>query len=226
MAVLRLDSIGKSYGPGADVLRDVSLSLEPGDFCVVTGARGAGKTTLLNIMALAEQPSSGRLMLFDTDALEADRATRAALRRRTGIVFQGFRLLDHLSAADNIGLPLRVAGAQEAEIRQRVGELADWLGIGSRIDAAPMALSPGERRRVAIARAVVNRPDLLLADEPMGNADDESVAMMLRLFEHLNGLGATVVIATQDLAFARQSGHRRLHLDRGYAAGAERGAAA
>jgi len=224
--VLRLDSIGKGYGPGADVLQDVSWSLMPGDFCVVTGGHGAGKTTLLNIMALAEQPSSGRLMLFDTDALEADRATRAALRRRIGIVFQDLRLLDHLSVADNIGLPLRVAGAQAAEIRQHVGELADWLGIGNRIDATPPALSPGERRRAAIARAVVNRPDLLLADEPMGDADNESVAMMLRLFEHLNTLGATVVIATRDLAFARQSGHRCLHLERGYAAGAERGAAA
>src|SRR5436190_22868320 len=124
VAVVRLDNIGKSYGAGADVLRDISLTLEPGEFCCVSGASGAGKTTLLNIIALAEQPSSGSVTLFDTDALAADRAMRAALRRRIGIVFQDLRLLDHLSVGDNIGLPLRIAGVPEDEIRDHVNELA------------------------------------------------------------------------------------------------------
>lgn len=224
--MLRLDNIGKTYGSGAKVLNDVSLSLEAGDFCFITGARGAGKTRLLNIIALAEPPSSGALSLFDTNALDANRGARAALRRRIGIVFQDLRLLDHLSVADNIGLPLRIAGARDREIRQHVRELADWLGIGHRIDAAPPALSPGERRRVAVARAVVNRPDLLLADEPTAGADDETARLLMRVFEQLNGLGATVVIATQDPGLARQSGHLCVHLDRGYLANAERGAAA
>ena len=226
MAVISLDGIGKSYGLGADVLHNVTLSLAAGDFCFVTGAHGAGKTTLMHIIALAEQPLSGRLMLFDTDVLDADRAARAALRRRIGIVFQDLRLLDHLSVADNIGLPLRIAGARDANVHRHVYELAGWLGIGHRIDAAPPALSPGERQRVALARAIVHRPELLLADEPTGGVDNETAAALMRVFEQLNRLGATVVIATRDLALARQSGHLCVHLDRGCLANAERGAAA
>jgi cell division transport system ATP-binding protein len=213
--VVRLDSIGKSYGAGADVLHDVSLTLEPGDFCCVTGASGAGKTTFLNIIALAEQPSSGSLTLFDIDALAADRATRAALRRRIGIVFQDLRLLDHLSAGDNIGLPLRIAGVPEDEIRDHVSELADWLGFAHRIEARPPTLSTSERQRVAIARAVVSRPDLLIADEPTGRIDGETASALAHVFERLNGLGTTVVIATHDVALARQFECRHLHLERG-----------
>jgi len=225
MTVVGLDNIGKSHGAGADGLHDISLTLETGDFCFITGARGAGKTTLLNIIALADKPSSGTLILFDTDALEADRATRSALRRRIGIVFQEPRLLDHLSVADNIGLPLRIAGTPEMEIRQHVGELADWLGIAHRIDSGPQALSIGERKRAAAARAIVSRPDLLIADEPMDGVDDETVPMLMRAFEQLHNLGTTVLVATHDLAFARHSGRPSLHLDRGALAIADDGAA-
>jgi len=215
VAVVRLDNIGKSYGAGADVLHDVSLSLEPGDFCCVTGAGGAGKTTLLGIIALAEQPSSGSLALFDTDALAADRATRAALRRRIGIVFQDLRLLDHLSAGDNIALPLRIAGVPESEIRDHVSELADWLGLAHRIETRPSILSASERQCVAIARAIVSRPDLLIADEPTGRIDGETASTLAHVFERLNGLGTTVLIATHDIALARQFECQHLHLERG-----------
>jgi cell division transport system ATP-binding protein len=215
VAVVRLDNIGKSYGAGADVLHDVSLSLEPGDFCCVTGASGAGKTTLLGIIALAEQPSSGSLALFDTDALAADRATRAALRRRIGIVFQDLRLLDHLSVGDNIALPLRIAGVPESEIRDHVNELADWLGLAHRIETRPSILSASERQCVAIARAIVSRPDLLIADEPTGRIDGETASTLAHVFERLNGLGTTVLIATQDIALARQFECQHLHLERG-----------
>jgi cell division transport system ATP-binding protein len=215
MAVVRLDNIGKSYGAGAAVLHDVSLTLEPGDLCVVTGASGAGKTTLLNIITLAELPSVGRLTLFDTDALAAGRATRAALRRRIGMVFQDFRLLDHLSARDNIALPLRIVGVPESDIRDHIGELADWLAIGHRVEARPQALSISERQRVAIARAIVSRPDLLVADEPIAGVDGETALMLVRVFERLNSLGTTVLIATPDLALARQFECRRLHLEAG-----------
>jgi cell division transport system ATP-binding protein len=215
VAVVRLDNIGKSYGAGADVLHDVSLSLEPGDFCCVTGASGAGKTTLLGIIALAEQPSSGSLALFDTDALAADRATRAALRRRIGIVFQDLRLLDHLSAGDNIALPLRIAGVPEGEIRDPVNELAEWLGLAHRIDTRPPILSGSERQCVAVARALVSRPDLLVADEPTGRVDGETAATLAQVFERLNGLGTTVLIATHDIALAGQFECRHLHLERG-----------
>src|SRR3977135_633573 len=139
MAVLRLANIGKSYGAGAAVLHDVSLTLEPGDLCVVTGASGAGKTTLLNIITLAELPSVGRLTLFATDALAAGPATRALLRRSIGMVFQDFRLLDHLSARDNIALPLRIVGVPESDIRDHIGELADLLPIRDPGEAAPQA---------------------------------------------------------------------------------------
>ena len=215
MAVVRLDNIGKSYGAGAAVLHDVSLTLEPGDLCVVTGPSGAGKTTLLNIITLAELPSVGRLTLFDTDALAAGRATRAALRRRIGMVFQDFRLLDHLSARDNIALPLRIVGVPESDIRDHIGELADWLAIGHRVEARPQALSISERQRVAIARAIVSRPDLLVADEPIAGVDGETALMLVRVFERLNSLGTTVLIATPDLALARQFECRHLHLEAG-----------
>jgi cell division transport system ATP-binding protein len=215
MAVVRLDNIGKSYGAGAAVLHDVSLTLEPGDLCVVTGASGAGKTTLLNIITLAELPSVWRLTLFDTDALAAGRATRAALRRRIGMVFQDFRLLDHLSARDNIALPLRIVGVPESDIRDHIGELADWLAIGHRVEARPQALSISERQRVAIARAIVSRPDLLVADEPTGRVDGETALMLVRVFERLNSLGTTVLIASPDLALARQFECRHLHLEAG-----------
>jgi cell division transport system ATP-binding protein len=224
LAVVRLENIGKSYGAGADVLRDISLTLEPGEFCCVSGASGAGKTTLLNIIALAERPSSGSVTLFDIDALAADRASRAALRRRIGIVFQDLRLLDHLSVHDNIGLPLRIAGVPEDEIREHVNELADWLGLAHRIDRRPAILSTSERQRIAIARAIVTRPDLLVADEPMARADGETAATLAHVFERLNGLGTTMVIATHDAALARQFECRHLHLERGELMSADFGA--
>jgi len=223
MAVVTLDGIGKSYGAGAAVLSEISLTLEAGDFCFVTGASGAGKTTLLNIVALAEAPSSGRLSLFDTDVAATDQKTRAALRRRIGIVFEDLRLLGHLSAEDNIALPLRIAGMRDAEIREHVAEVADWLGIGERIELRPAALSPGERQRVALARAVVSRPDLLLADEPLNRVDDDTAALLMRAFEQLNRVGTTVLIAAPDSDLVRRSPHPRLHLEGGRRAGPENG---
>jgi cell division transport system ATP-binding protein len=224
MAVVTLDGIGKSYGAGAAVLSEISLTLEAGDFCFVTGANGAGKTTLLHIIALAEEPSSGRLTLFDTDVAAADRSARAALRRRIGIVFQDLRLLDHLSAAENIALPLRIAGMPDGEIHDHVGDVAGWLGIGDRVDRLPLALSPGERQCVAIARAVAGRPDLLLADEPTSRVDDETALTLMRAFEQLNRIGTTILIATPDSALVRQSQHPRIHLEHGRWAGPEIGA--
>jgi len=216
VAVVRLDNIGKSYGAGADVLHDISLTLEAGDFCCVTGASGAGKTTLLNIVALAEQPSYGRLTLFGADALAADRDTRAALRRRIGIVFQDLRLLAHLGIRDNIALPLRIAGIPEDKIRDHVDELATWLGIASQLESSPQTLSAGERQRVAIARAIVSRPDLLIADEPTAGRDDETALSLLRAFERLHSLGTTVLIATDNIALARRLECRHFHLEEGW----------
>jgi len=225
MAVVTLDGIGRNYGAGVAVLSEISLTLEAGEFCFLTGAAGAGKTTLLNIIALAEEPSAGRLTLFETDVAAADRMARAALRRRIGIVFQDLRLLDHLSANDNIALPLHVAGMADAEIREHVGEVASWLGIGRLIELRPAALSLAERQCVAIARAIVSRPDLVLADEPTSHMDDESALTLIRALEQLSRFGTTVLIATSNLALTGRSQHPRIHLDAGRLTGPENGPA-
>jgi cell division transport system ATP-binding protein len=213
--VVRLENIGKHYGADAEILRDVSLTLDTGEFCFLTGVSGAGKTTLLKIIYLLEPPSRGLVTLFDIDASTASRATRSALRRRIGIVFQDFRLVDHLSVRDNVALPLRIAGAPEREIRENVPELLGWMGLESKFDFCPAALSGGEQQRVAIARAIVRRPDLLIADEPTGNVDDDTAMLLVRAFEQINKLGTTVLIATHDIVFTRRFSHRRYHLERG-----------
>jgi cell division transport system ATP-binding protein len=213
--VVRLDNVGKHYGPDAEILHDVSLTLDSGGFYFLTGVSGAGKTTLLKIICLAEPPSRGIVTLFDTGASVADRVTHTALRRRIGIVFQDFRLVDHLNVRDNVALPLRIAGAPEREIRENVPELLGWMGLEGKLDLHPANLSGGEQQRVAIARAIIRRPDLLIADEPTGNVDDEIAMLLVRVFERINKLGTTVLIATHDIAFARQFSHRRYHLEHG-----------
>jgi cell division transport system ATP-binding protein len=219
--VVKLEHIGKRYGSSAPILADISLDLEPGGFYFLTGASGAGKTTLLNIITLAEQPSQGRVMLFGRDTGPLDRAARAAMRRRIGIVFQDFRLIDELSAADNVALPLRIAGVAERQVGDNVPELLNWVGLAGRGDAIAASLSGGERQRVAIARAVIGRPSLLVADEPTGNVDDDVAMLLVRAFERINRLGTTVLIATHDFAFARQFEHQHLQLDHGRLAIAE-----
>jgi cell division transport system ATP-binding protein len=213
--VVRLENIGKSYGTDAEILRDISMTLDAGGFYFLTGVSGAGKTTLLKIIYLAESPSRGVVTLFDTDVATTDRQTHTALRRRVGIVFQDFRLVEHLSVRDNVALPLRIAGAPEREIRENVPELLSWMGLDGKLDFRPATLSGGEQQRVAIARAIVRRPDLLIADEPTGNVDDDIAMLLVRVFERINKLGTTVLVATHDIAFARQFTHRRFHLDRG-----------
>ena len=213
--MIAFEQVGKRYGAGAPILSDVSLRLEPGGFYFLTGASGAGKTTLLKLIYLAEQPSRGRISVLGTDVAELDRAGQAALRRRIGIVFQDFRLLDELTAAENVALALRIAGVPERQIRANVPELLAWVGLADRSDSMAATLSGGERQRIAIARAVVRRPELLIADEPTGNVDDDVAMLLVRVFERINRLGTTVLIATHDIAFARQFEHRRFHLDRG-----------
>jgi cell division transport system ATP-binding protein len=213
--VVRLENVGKRYGTDAEILHDVSLRLESGGFYFLTGVSGAGKTTLLKVIYLAEPPSRGIVSLFDTDTALTDRATHTALRRRIGIVFQDFRLVEHLTVGDNVALPLRIAGAPEREIRENVPELLSWMGLAGKLQYRPAQLSGGEQQRVAIARAIVRRPDLLIADEPTGNIDDEIAMLLVRVFERINRLGTTVLIATHDIAFTRRFSHRRIHLDRG-----------
>jgi cell division transport system ATP-binding protein len=215
MAVVTLEHIGKRYDTGLPVLTDVSLALEPGAFHFLTGASGAGKTTLLKIITLAERPSRGRLTLFGADSAALDRNAQAALRRRIGIVFQDTWLIGELSTRDNVALPLRIAGTAERQIRDNVAELLAWVGLAKRADSPARTLSGGERQLVAIARAIIARPELLIADEPTANGGDETALLLVRLFERINTLGTTVLIASDDIAFAGRFAHRRFQLDHG-----------
>lgn len=203
------------YGTGPEVLREVTFTLKPGSFHFLTGRSGAGKSSLLKLMYLAHRPSRGLVTLFDEDIATLQRSRLPFLRRRIGVVFQEFRLLNHLSAFDNVALPLRVAGIKESTVRKHVEELLTWTGLGEHIDARPPTLSGGQQQRVAIARALISRPDLLLADEPTGNVDDALAVRLLYLFEELNRMGTTVVIATHSEALVSRFKNPVLHLEDG-----------
>ena len=178
--MVRFENVGMRYGAGPEILRDVNFALEPGSFTFVTGPSGAGKSTLLKLVFMAEEPSRGLITIFGRDLAATKRSELPALRRRVGVVFQEFRLLDHLSTFDNVAMPLRLAGKREGEYGKDVEELLSWVGLGNRLDAKPPTLSGGEQQRVAIARAVVAKPDLILADEPTGNVDAEIGQRLIR----------------------------------------------
>lgn len=214
-AVVRFDDVSMRYGREPETLRDLSFSLPQGSFHFVTGPSGAGKTSLLKLIYLAAQPSKGLLHLFGQDVAQTPAQVRPFLRRRIGVVFQEFRLLDHLSAFDNAAVPLRIAGRKPDSYRQDVAELLTWVGLKDRMHALPPTLAGGEKQRLAIARAVVGRPDILLADEPTGNVDHEMGLRILRLFLELNRLGTTVLIATHDQDLVARSGMPILHLEEG-----------
>jgi len=198
-SIVQFDNVGLRYGTEREVLSDVSFTLYPGSFYFLTGASGAGKTSLLKLLYLAQRPSRGIIRMFGTDVITVPRGRLPAFRRRIGVVFQDFRLVPHLSAFDNVALPLRVSGVPESEIRKPVADMLEWVGLEQRVDARPATLSGGEQQRVAIARAVIARPEILVADEPTGNVDPEMALKLLRLFEALNRLGTTVVVATHDV---------------------------
>ena len=198
-ALAEFDSVGLRYGTGAEVLRDLDFRLSSGGFYFLTGPSGAGKTSLLKLLYLAQRPTRGRISLFGEELTDAPRDDLPQYRRRIGVVFQDFRLIRHLSAFDNVALPLRIAGKSDEEIDGPVREMLAWVGLADRSSARPPTLSGGEQQRVAIARAVINRPELLVADEPTGNVDDEMAARLLHLFTALNQLGTTVVVATHDV---------------------------
>ena len=198
LLLVRFENVAMRYEAGPDVLTNVSFSLDPGSFHFLVGPSGAGKSSLLRLMYLAYRPSSGRITLFGRDVGSLTRKEQALLRRRVGVVFQDFRLLGHLSTLENVALPLRIAGQPDERIRKHVIELLTWVGLENYLDALPATLSGGQQQRVAIARAVIARPSLLIADEPTGNVDDRIALRLLYLFEELNKLGTTVVIATHN----------------------------
>ncbi|MFN0264881.1 cell division ATP-binding protein FtsE [Tepidamorphus sp. 3E244] len=214
--MIRFENVGLRYGMGPEVLSDISFQIAPGSFQFLTGPSGAGKTSLLRLLFLALKPTRGLINIFGQDAASLPLGTLPAIRRRVGIVFQDFRLLDHLTTYENVALPLRVIGQSESGYRKDVEELLQWVGLDHRMDAYPPVLSGGEKQRAAIARAVIAQPDLLLADEPTGNVDPTLARRLLRLFSELHRLGTTVVIATHDIALMDQYEHaRRLVLNEG-----------
>ena len=213
--MVRFQNVGLRYGLGPEVLRDVSFHLKPGSFHFLTGPSGAGKTSLLKIMYLALQPTRGLISLFGQDLSTIPRKQLPRMRRRIGVVFQNFRLVDHLSAVDNVALPLKIAGAKRREVEAHVAELLNWVGLGDQITARPQTMSDGEKQRVAIARAVIARPSLLLADEPTGNIDADQGMRILRLLEELNKIGTTVVIATHDQTLLSSFKYPVLRLENG-----------
>ena len=214
--MIRLSHVGLRYGRGQEVLTDLDFHLLSGSFHFLTGPSGAGKSSLLRLLFMSIHPTRGQLELFGQDVSRVSAARRAQFRRRIGIVFQDFRLLDHLTTWENVALPLRVVGKKLTDYREDVTDLLQWVGLGDRMHAYPSVLSGGEKQRAAIARAVIGKPELLLADEPTGNVDPQMGRRLLRLFVELNRLGTSVVIATHDHQLMRQFKAPRLELHDGH----------
>lgn len=213
--MIHFSSVNLRYTEGTEALRDVTLSIEPGSLHFLTGRSGAGKSSILRLMYFALRPTGGALTILGEDARKISRTKVAKLRRRIGVVFQDFQLLDHLTVFENVALPLMVAGRRETEYRNNVLEMLEWVKLSDKLAAKPAFLSGGEKQRVGIARAMVSVPDLILADEPTGSVDPEMGARIMALFAEMHRLGRTVLIATHDLDMVSRYGAPRLHLEDG-----------
>jgi cell division transport system ATP-binding protein len=213
--LIRFENVGLRYGVGPEILRDLSFEVAPRSFQFLTGPSGAGKTSLIRLFFLGLRPTRGLISIFGREVSSLSKSELPALRRRIGVVFQDFRLLDHLTTFENVALPFRVQGREESAYRADVIDLLRWVGLGDRMHAFPPILSGGEKQRAAIARALITRPEILLADEPTGNVDPPLAKRLMRLFVELNKLGTSVVIATHDISLMNQFDARRLVLEEG-----------
>lgn len=213
--MIAFENVGLRYGHGPEILKDLTFAISPGSFHFLTGPSGSGKTSLLRLLLLSLKPSRGAISMFGEDVTVLDRDRLLQMRRHIGIVFQEFRLLDHLTTFENVALPLRVRGQSEASYRANVEELLDWVGLGDKMDALPAVLSGGEKQRAAIARAVIGNPDILLADEPTGNVDPELAERLLHLFEELNRMGTTIILATHERNLLEKFTYPRMLLNDG-----------
>lgn len=214
--MIKFDNIGFKYNKNDDdILREINFTLKSGSYHFLTGSSGSGKTSLMNLMSLGNMPTNGKITMFGKDISSLKRENLFALRQRIGVVFQDFRLLNHLSVFDNVALPLRIIGESTDNIADHVNELLDWVGLKDYKNSLPPTLSGGQQQRIAIARAVIGRPKLLLADEPTGNLDDEIGFRLMGLFEQLNRMGTTIVIATHNTQIIEQFGHPCLILGNG-----------
>lgn len=214
--MIKFEHVGLRYGIGPEVLSDINFSLEPGSFHFLCGPSGAGKTSLMSLLYLGRKSTRGLISMFGENTGNLSREDLMPLRQKIGVIFQDFRLLNHLSAFDNVALPMRITGHAENEIKTHVGELLEWVGLGDCMHRLPKTLSGGQQQRIAIARAVIAQPKLLLADEPTGNLDDEIGTKLMNLFEQLNKMGTTVLIATHSHSILESFQHKRLILDKGH----------
>lgn len=214
--MIKFEHVGLRYGIGPEVLSDINFTLDAGSFHFLSGPSGAGKSSLMSLLYLGRRATRGLVTMFGQETSVLDRQQMASFRQRIGVVYQDFRLLPHMSVFDNVALPLRILGKSEKEISNNVNELLDWVGLGDYMRALPPTLSGGQQQRVAIARAIVGRPKLLLADEPTGNLDDEIGMRLMNLFEQLNRMGTTIVIATHNQAMMDHFGHNRMILHNGH----------
>jgi len=211
--MIKFEHVGLRYGIGPEVLSDISFTLAPGSFHFLCGPSGAGKTSLMSLLYLGRRPTRGMVEAFGHNTNLLDRVALSEERRKIGVVFQDFRLLPHMSAFDNVALPLRINDVPEKKIKDHVEELLDWVGLGDSMHRLPPTLSGGQQQRIAVARAVITNPRLLLADEPTGNLDDEIGMKLMGLFEQLNKMGTTIVIATHSLQILERLPHPRLILE-------------
>jgi cell division transport system ATP-binding protein len=221
--VITFESVVKRYRNGREALLNVSLHVAPGEMVFLTGRSGAGKSTILKLIALLERPTRGRVMVSGADTSKLPARRVPAFRRRVGVVFQDHRLLVDRPVFDNVALPLIVADSSLKEIDKRVRAALDQVGLLGREQSFPIELSTGEQQRVGIARAVVGKPPILIADEPTGNLDPDLALEVMRLFRRFNEVGVTVVVASHDLHLIEQIGVRRLALAGGRLAGAAHG---
>lgn len=214
--MIKFEHVGLRYGIGPEVLDDITFTLDAGSFHFLCGPSGAGKSSLMSLLYLGRKATRGQIHMMGKNTGVLNREDLSKLRQKIGVVFQDFRLLPHLSAYDNVALPLRISGISEKKIKSHVEELLDWVGLGDCMNRLPATLSGGQQQRIAIARAVIGNPRLLLADEPTGNLDDEIGMKLMGLFEQLNKMGTTVLIATHSTQILDRLPHPRLILDHGH----------